>query len=150
MPKLFLVRLFFAAVSLFFTTSGFSHVEAQLTKLNVASSGISPTQIVPYIAQESGIYAKNGLDVAIIRTRAEIAVMSLLGGDTPLIQIAGTPIIRSSLKGVDAVFIAAGAVAADYWLMTGKAIKTAQDLKGKIVGVASVSGSTIVATRYAL
>ena len=150
MTNSFLFRSALIAGLLLLSTSGPTTVEAQLTKLYVASSGISPTQIVPYIAQESGIYAKNGLDVAIIRTRAEIAVMSLLGGDTPLIQIAGTPIIRSSLKGVDAVFIAAGAVAADYWLMTGKAIKTAQDLKGKIVGVASVSGSTIVATRYAL
>jgi ABC-type nitrate/sulfonate/bicarbonate transport system substrate-binding protein len=127
MTNSFLFRSALIAGLLLLSTSGPTTVEAQLTKLYVASSGISPTQIVPYIAQESGIYAKNGLDVAIIRTRAEIAVMSLLGGDTPLIQIAGTPIIRSSLKGVDAVFIAAGAVAADYWLMTGKAIKTAQE-----------------------
>jgi ABC-type nitrate/sulfonate/bicarbonate transport system substrate-binding protein len=98
MTKSFLVGPLLAA-SLLLSTSGFTTAEAQLTKLNVASSGISPTQIVPYIAQEAGIYAKNGLDVAIIRARAEIAVMSLLGGDTPLIQIAGTPIIRSSLKG---------------------------------------------------
>jgi NitT/TauT family transport system substrate-binding protein len=150
MAKSFLVRLLLTPGFLLLATGVFTTVYAQLIKLNVASSGISPTQIVPYIAQEAGIYAKNGLDISIIRTRAEIAVMSLLGGDTPLIQIAGTPIIRSNLKGVDAVFIAAGAVAADYWLMTAKGIKTAQDLKGKIVGVASVSGSTIVATRYAL
>src|SRR5215813_9204975 len=111
MTKSFLKGLVFATSLLLLATNGFTSAYAQLTKLNVASSGISPTQIVPYIAQEAGIYTRNGLDVSIIRTRAEIAVMSLLVGDTPLIQIAGTPIIRSNLKGVDAVFIAAGAVA---------------------------------------
>jgi ABC-type nitrate/sulfonate/bicarbonate transport system substrate-binding protein len=123
---------------------------AQLIKLNVASSGISPTQIVPYLAQEAGIYAKNGLDVSVIRTRAEIAVMSLFNGDTTIIDVAGPTIIRSNLKGADGIFIAGGAVAFNYWLMAAKEIRTAQDLKGKILGVASLSGSAIVATRYAL
>lgn len=135
---------------LLLSPSVFINAHAQLTKLNVASSGISPTQLVPYIAQEAGIYTKNGLDVSVIRTRAEIAVMSLLNGDTTIIDVAGPTIIRSNLKGADGVFIAAGAVAFNYWLMAAKEIRTAQDLKGKILGVASLSGSAIVATRYAL
>lgn len=135
---------------LLLSTSIFADAYAQLTKLNVASSGISPTQIVPYLAQEAGIYSKNGLEVSVIRTRAEIAVMSLLNGDTTIIDVAGPIIIRSNLKGADGVFIAAGAVAFNYWLMAAKEIRTAQDLKGKLLGVASLSGSAIVATRYAL
>lgn len=135
---------------LLLSTSIVADAYAQLTKLNVASSGISPTQIVPYLAQEAGIYSKNGLEVSVIRTRAEIAVMSLLNGDTTIIDVAGPIIIRSNLKGADGVFIAAGAVAFNYWLMAAKEIRTAQDLKGKLLGVASLSGSAIVATRYAL
>jgi ABC-type nitrate/sulfonate/bicarbonate transport system substrate-binding protein len=123
---------------------------AQLTKVNLASSGISPTQMVPYLAQEAGIYAKNGLEVSVIRARADVAVMSMLAGDTALIDVAGPIVIRSSLKGVDNVFIAAGAVSFNYWLMAVKTIKTPQDLKGKIVGVASLTGSAMVATRYAV
>jgi NitT/TauT family transport system substrate-binding protein len=126
------------------------HAHAQLTKLNVASSGISPTQIFPYLAQEAGIYTKNGLDVSVIRTRADIAVMSLLNGDTAIIDVAGPTVIRSNLNGADSVFIAAGAVTFNYWLMAAKEVRTAQDLKGKLLGVSSLSGSSIVATRYAL
>jgi ABC-type nitrate/sulfonate/bicarbonate transport system substrate-binding protein len=73
------------------------HAHAQLTKLNVASSGISPTQIVPYLAQEAGIFAKNGLEVSVVRTRADVAVMSMLAGDTALIDVAGPIVIRSGL-----------------------------------------------------
>jgi ABC-type nitrate/sulfonate/bicarbonate transport system substrate-binding protein len=41
-------------------------------------------------------------------------------------------------------------VATDYWFIGAKEIKTPPDLKGKLVGVASLRGSTIVASRYAL
>jgi len=146
-----LLVLFVLPVSfLSLSPSILTNVYAQATKLNVASSGISPTQIVPYLAHEAGIFARNGLEVSVIRTRADVAVMSMLAGDTTLIDVAGPIAIRSNLKGVDSAFVAAGAVTFSYWLMAAKAIKTAQDLKGKLVGVASLTGSTMVATRYAL
>ena len=150
MKKYHLVPLVFGVSFLFLSTSVFTRVCAQATKLNVASSGISPTQIVPYLAQETGIYAKNGLEVSVIRTRADVAVMSMLAGDTALIDVAGPVVIRGGLKGIDNVFIAAGAVSLNYWLMAAKAINTPQDLKGKIIGVAGLTGSTMVATRYAV
>ena len=146
-----LLVLFVLPVSfLSLSPSILTNVYAQATKLNVASSGISPTQIVPYLAHEAGIFARNGLEVSLIRTRADVAVMSMLAGDTGMIDVAGPIAIRSNLKGVDTVFIGAGAVTFNYWLMAAKAINTSQDLKGKIVGVASLSGSTMAATRYAL
>jgi NitT/TauT family transport system substrate-binding protein len=143
-------KLVLALCFLFLSSAELRPAHAQLTKLNVASSGISPTQIVPYLAQETGIYTKNGLEVSVIRTRADVAVMSMLAGDTALIDVAGPVVIRGGLKGVDNVFIAAGAVSLNYWLMAAKAINTPQDLKGKIIGVAGLTGSTMVATRYAV
>jgi NitT/TauT family transport system substrate-binding protein len=146
----FRIRVMMSVIFLSLTAGGLTNVHAQLTKLNVASSGVSPTQLPPYMAQDAGTYSKNGLDVSIIRTRPEIAVMSLLRDDTPIIHIGGAIAIRSNLKGADLAFIAAGAVATDYWFMGAREIKTPQDLKGKLVGVASVRGSTMVASRYAL
>jgi len=150
MSKSLLVLFVLPVSFLSLSPSILTNVYAQATKLNVASSGISPTQIVPYLAHEAGIFARNGLEVSVIRTRADVAVMSMLAGDTGMIDVAGPIAIRSNLKGVDTVFIGAGAVTFNYWLMAAKAINTSQDLKGKIVGVASLSGSTMAATRYAL
>jgi ABC-type nitrate/sulfonate/bicarbonate transport system substrate-binding protein len=145
-----LISFSFGVGCLLLSPTIFTGVWGQVTKLNVASSGISPTQIVPYLAQEAGIYARNGLEISVIRTRADVAVMSMLAGDTAFIDVAGPIVIRSGIKGVDNVFIAAGAVSFTYWLMAAKAINTPQDLKGKIIGVASLTGSTMVATRYAV
>lgn len=149
----FMERQIVIALSCIFLTlpfSTFTTAHAQLTKINVASSGISPTQLPPYMAQDAGTYSKNGLDVSIIRTRPEIAVMSLLGAEASFVHIGGAITIRSNLRGADLAFIAAGAVATDYWFMASKEIKTPQELKGKLVGVASLRGSTIVASKYAL
>lgn len=148
--KSLLTLLVLGVSVLLLSTSVCIEAYAQAAKLNVASSGISPTQIVPYLAQEAGIYTKNGLEVSVIRTRADVAVMSMLAGDTALIDVAGPIVIRSNLKGADNVFIGAGAVTFNYWLMAARAINTARDLRGKIVGLASLTGSTMVATRYAL
>jgi len=95
---------------------------AQTVKLNIVSSGIGPTQIVPYIAYDAGIFARNGIEAAVIRTRADVAVMSMLAGEAPMLDVAGPLIIRSNLKGNDAVFIGAGAVALNYWLMSSKTV----------------------------
>ena len=71
-----LLALWFLALS----SAELNPAHAQFIRLSVSSSGISPTQIVPYLAQESGIYAKNGLEVSVVRTRADVAVMSMLEG----------------------------------------------------------------------
>src|SRR5690242_6060636 len=105
--------IIFLQLTLELTFGYFARAHGQLTKLNIASSGFSPTQIPPYIAQEAGIYAKNELDVSVIRTRSDVDVMSMLAADTSLIHAAGPTIIRSNLRGSDGVFVAAGAVAFD-------------------------------------
>jgi ABC-type nitrate/sulfonate/bicarbonate transport system substrate-binding protein len=138
-----------SAILLSLIAAVLTNARAQSTKINVASSGISPTQLPPYMAQDTGIYSKNGLDVTIVRTRPEIAVMSLLGAEASIIHIGGAVAIRSNLRGADLAFIAGGVVATDCWFVSTKEISTPKDLKGKLVGVASLRGSTMIASRSA-
>jgi len=42
------------------------NVWAQVTKLNVGYVGINSDNVIAFIAKESGIFAKNGLDVQLI------------------------------------------------------------------------------------
>ena len=100
-----------------------SEASSQLTKLNVITTGVSPTSLPSYIAKESGIFAKNGLDVQVVRATSSISVMALISGELGIVEVAGPSIIRSNLRGADVVFIAAGVVTLNYWLMTAKHIK---------------------------
>ena len=55
------------AVSLFLLLS-FSVASAQPTKITVGYSSIAAGQLPAWMAKESGIFAKNGLDVQLVFT----------------------------------------------------------------------------------
>src|ERR1700756_1984899 len=127
-----------------------SEAWGQLAKLNVITTGISPTSLPSYVAKESGIFAKNGLDVQVVRATSSVAVMALISGELGIIEVAGPGIIRSSLRGADLVLVAAGVVTLNYSLMSAKQIKTAEQLKGGIIGSSDLSGSSFIAIQFAV
>jgi ABC-type nitrate/sulfonate/bicarbonate transport system substrate-binding protein len=123
---------------------------SQPIRLNVSYSSESPGSFAVWHAKESGTYAKNGLDVQLIRVTGNIAVMAIVSAEVNIGLMGGSAVITSNLAGSDAVMIAAGQVSTDYSMVTHTKIKTAQQLKGGIIGVASVVGSAMTATQYAL
>src|SRR5262245_14987640 len=125
-------------------------VSGQPAKLNVITTGISPTSLPSYVAKDSGIFAKNGLDVQLVRATSSVAVMALISVELGIIEVAGPGIIRSDLRGADLVFVAAGVVTLNYWLMTAKQIKSAEQLKGGVIGSSDLSGSSFIAIQFAL
>jgi NitT/TauT family transport system substrate-binding protein len=127
-----------------------SEAASQLTKLNVITTGISPTSLPSYVAKDSGIFAKNGLDVQVVRATSSISVMALISGELGVVEVAGPSIIRTNLRGADVVFVAAGVVTLNYWLVSAKHIKASEQLKGGIVGSSDLSGSSFIAIQFAL
>src|SRR4029079_8497851 len=139
--RYFVLLLFFSVVS---------SVSAQLTRLNILTTGVSPTSMPSYIARDTGIFARNGLDVQVVRGTSSIATMALISGELGIIEIAGPTIIRSALRGADVLFVAAGVVTLNYWLMSAKQIKSAEQLKGGVIGSSDLSGSSFIAIQFAL
>ena len=127
-----------------------SEAPAQLTRLNMITTGISPTSLPSYVAKDAGIFARNGLDVQLVRATSSVAVMALISGELGIIEVAGPAIIRSDLRGADLVFVAAGVVTLNYWLMSAKQIKTAERLKGGVIGSSDLSGSSFISIQFAL
>ena len=126
-----------------------AEAHSQLIRINAAYTGESPTQLPAFLAKETGIFAKNGLEVQLIRTNSSVAMMSLLAGEMTMLQIAAPTVITSKLRGSDTVFIAGGVVTLDYWLMGNKNVKSAAQLKNGIVGTSDLSGSSFIASRCA-
>lgn len=127
-----------------------STINAQSTKLNVTTTGVSPTSLAAVVAKETGIFAKNGLDVQVIRATSSVSVLGLISGDLSIIEVAAPTVVRSNLRGSDVVYIAAGVVTLNYWLMSGKAIKTPAQLKGGIIGSSDLTGSSFIASQFAV
>jgi NitT/TauT family transport system substrate-binding protein len=138
------------AVSLFLPLS-FSIASAQLTKVTVGYSAIAAGHFPAWMAKESGIFHKNGLDVQLVYFRGgTTAMMALLSRQTPINQLGGPAVVSASLRGADTVLIAGGLVLTEWWLMARPDIKTAEKLKGGSVAISIFGGLSDFLTRIAL
>ena len=123
---------------------------AQAKRIKVGYSSDAPGSLVTWLARETGIFAKNGLDADLVRVRTTIGVMALLSGELDFIQASGPVVLESTLRGSDLVYIAGGMATLDFIFMSQPEIKTAEMLKGGVVGLASIRGASLVATEFAL
>ena len=139
------------AISLLMPLPFYRVASAQLTKLTIGNNTLSAAGLPAWMAKESGIFRKNGLDVQIVYFRGgTITTMALIARETPISQVSGPPIVSAALKGADAVMIAGGNVVAEYWLMSKPEIKTAEGLKGGSIAIATFGGLSDSMARIAL
>jgi ABC-type nitrate/sulfonate/bicarbonate transport system substrate-binding protein len=128
-----------------------SFAEAQVTKLRVGYSAISEVDMPAWVANETKLFEKNGLDVQLVYfTGGTTAVLALVSGEVPICQVAGPAVVNSALAGSDIVMIAGGATAADYSLISGREITRPEQLKGGSVAVSNFGAASDFIARYAL
>jgi NitT/TauT family transport system substrate-binding protein len=138
------------AVSLFLPLY-FSVASAQLTKVTVGYSAVAAGHFPAWMAKESGIFHKNGLDVQLVYFRGgTTAMMALLSRQTPISQLGGPAVVSAGLRGADTVLIAGGLVLTEWWLMARPDIKTAEKLNGGSVAISIFGGLSDFLTRIAL
>lgn len=135
MRKIGLSGLFLAAVLL-----SCCFVFAQDKKLNhltISYPSISGAQAVLWIAKETGIFRKNGLDVDLVYiTGGPRSMAALLSGQLQVIGTGGNALVAANLRGAkDAVLIATTYNTLVFSLMTRADLKDPKDLKGKSFGV---------------
>jgi NitT/TauT family transport system substrate-binding protein len=119
--------------------------------LRIAYLFTSGTMASMWMAKEIGGFAKEGLDVEMISMSSVLALPALIANEVDVIQISAVPLINASLRGFDVVFIA-GMLNTMIWdLYARPEIKSAEQLKGKIVGTerpgSPVAYGTLVALR---
>jgi NitT/TauT family transport system substrate-binding protein len=124
---------------------------AQVARLNVGYSAVSGDQLPAWVAKETGIFTKNGLDVQVIFfTGGTTAILALVSGDVPITQVSGPGLVNSVLAGSDAVFIAAGMTSLNYVLMGKPGIKSAEQLKNGTLAISRFGSATDSIARFAL
>ena len=119
--------------------------------MTIGNNAISGNALPAWMAKETGIFRKNGLDVQIVYFRGgTITAMALVAREIPIGQVSGPPIVSAILKGADAVVIAGGNVVSEYWLMSRPEIKTGEQLKGGSIAIATFGGQADFISRIAL
>ncbi len=115
-------------------------------KVRAAYQNITPANLAPFFAKERGVFLKHGLDVdlPLIEGGAK-AMAALVGGSVDIIQVGGTEIMSAVSSGGDVQAVALFVPVSPWVLMAPAGYTGPNDLKGKVVGVASKGGSAEVA-----
>jgi NitT/TauT family transport system substrate-binding protein len=138
-------------VAMFLLAAGLKESAAQ-ERLNLAyiSHNASSSSVL-WVAKEAGIYKKHGLDVNVIYIEGTPkALMALFAGELQLVAGTGPAVVNAKLRGADATMVMGFEVFLPYYLVAVPAIKTIEDLKGKIGANHSAATSADFAMRLGL
>ncbi|HEY3305576.1 MAG TPA: ABC transporter substrate-binding protein [Candidatus Binatia bacterium] len=138
-------------VSLLFFLLPVPPANAQTKKLNLSYTATSPYQAVVIIAQQAGLFRKNGLEVSLIFVAGgSLGIQAMVGGDVPMTQADGSASVAASLAGVDVVMIASFLNTFPYSLVSLPEIKTVEQLKGGKIAISRFGSATDLSVRMAL
>ena len=144
----FLAAWILALLTLAVSTN--SAIAQQLETLNVSYASVTGSRIPLWIAKDAGLFEKYGLTVNLVVIAAgNAAIGALASGDVEVLGAPGATTMVSAAKGLPLAIIGTFGPAA-WKLAAHPSITSAQDLRGKTVGI-SRPGTTIdFATKRAL
>jgi NitT/TauT family transport system substrate-binding protein len=117
-------------------------------KIRLAHSALESSNAVWYVAQDRGFYKKNGLDVDLLFIPSTTtSVSSLVAGDVQVANASGGGVANAVVAGADLVMVSCYLNSLPYELVVNESIKSAEELKGKSIGISRVGSAWDVAAR---
>ena len=117
--------------------------ESGLLKMRFTQSGNTASSWPLYVAERKKIFEKNGLQVEVIVIRgATNTTRAVLSETIPIGRINPDYVIGASEKGAKVKIVAANMEKIPYDIFARQEIKSGADLKGKTLGVSTLTGGT--------
>lgn len=103
--------------------------------------GTSGFNVPIWVAQEAGFFKKHSLNSELVLISGDAAAFqAMLAGELAFANAAGTAAIQANAQGADFVIIASSYNLMPYSFVVRPEIRTATDLKGKVMSVARLGG----------
>jgi ABC-type nitrate/sulfonate/bicarbonate transport system substrate-binding protein len=113
------------------------------TKITVGVAAMSPRTIPLLIAQEQGLFAKQGIETRIVLIKgAPTLVASLISGDIEVGYTGGTAVLGAASQGLYLRILSSISSKLTHSLVASPNFKTAEQPRGKRFGIQSIGGST--------
>jgi len=121
----------------------------QEISLRAVYNALSGVMAPIWVAQDTGLFTKHGVNVDLKYLAATTAVQGMVGGGEE-VGLVGNQGIDARLEGADLTYVASSLPVFVFQLYARPEIKTVTDLKGKVVAVTQPAASTDYAMRIAL
>ena len=122
---------------------------AQEMSLRAVYNALSGVMAPIWVAQDAGLFTKQGLNVDLKYLAATTAVQGMVGGGED-VGLVGNQGIDAKLEGADLTYVASSLPVFVFQLYARPEIKTVSDLRGKVVAVTQPAASTDYAMRIVL
>src|SRR6185437_4744056 len=132
----------FALVVLAALLLGGNPAAAQLTSVKIGHNAFTD-ETVFYLGRDVGIFKKHGIHLELIYIPGgSLSVQALIGNSLDMLLAGGTPLVYAVLKGADLKYIAGLNNRMPYVLVAREGINTAEQLRGKKVGISRFGSNT--------
>jgi NitT/TauT family transport system substrate-binding protein len=119
-----------------------SSAPAQLTSVKVGHNAFTD-ETVFYLGRDVGIFKKHGIHIELVYIPGgSLSVQALIGNSLDMLLAGGTPLVYAVLKGADLKFIAGLNNRMPYVLVARDGINTADQLRGKKIGISRFGSNT--------
>jgi NitT/TauT family transport system substrate-binding protein len=136
---------------LFFLLAIAPHCAQAQEKIKIAYSSTDTLNQIWTIAQDAGFYKKNGLDVDLVYIGSTtVGIAAIMAQDIQVGNAAGSGVANANVRGADTVSVACTINVLAYELVVLDSVKTAEDLKGKSIGISRFGSVSDVAARELL
>ncbi|HKW77698.1 MAG TPA: ABC transporter substrate-binding protein [Candidatus Limnocylindria bacterium] len=120
-------------------------------KIKSSYGNVTPSNLAPFMAKELGLFDKYNLDVTLDLIDGGVASSAaLVSGNVQIGNFGGTEAMSAVAGGGDMQVVALFVPVTPWQLLAKSDFKGPNDLKGKVVGVASIGGSAYIAAVTAL
>ena len=119
-------------------------------KIGIAYSNLIADSLSLWVARESGIFARNGLDVDLQYIASSNAFAALLAGQVQASSGGGSEVISGTASGADVVVTANLMPIYPYFMESPATIQKPTDLKGQSIAITNPGATFDIASRVAL
>src|SRR6266536_6429838 len=126
-------KVIFTGTCLFvLLTTSPGHSAETLQKLRVAYAAITAAFAIPWLAKESGIFQRHGLDVELVYIASgSRAIQTLVGGSVDIAAIGGPAGVDAKLAGADTVYVAVPVNRVLVFTVAAPQIQRIEEMSGK-------------------
>lgn len=144
-------RTISSIVGLLWLAVGVVDEAAAQEKVRLSHSALETSNAVWFIAQELGFYKKYGLDSELLFIPSTTtSLTSLLAGDVHVANVSGGAVASAVLAGAQIALVSCYLNSLPYELVVNDSVKSAEDLKGKSIGISRLGSASDVAARALL